>query len=102
MLSNYKTERMPKDNKSGSSSSKKRYNLRDRKSLNKKKNESSDSSDNSDYSESESDIDMNNDEYQKFLSKMFPSNSTLRTLIKYTDAEVLAVIRENMEKRKYI
>ena len=39
MLSNYKTERMPKDNKSGSSS-KKRYNLRDRKSLNKKKNES--------------------------------------------------------------
>ena len=62
---------MSKDNQSGTSA-KNRYNLRDRKSM-KKKNESSDSSDNSDYSESESEIDMNNDEYQKFLSKIFPS-----------------------------
>ena len=63
---------MSKDNKSGKNS-KSRYNLRDRKGLEKKKHESSDSSDNSDHSGSESEGDMNSDEYQKFLSKIFPS-----------------------------
>ena len=64
---------MSKDN-SSSNSSKRRYNLRERKSheKEKKKHESSDSSDISD-SESESDNEMNQNEYQKFLSKMFPS-----------------------------
>ena len=66
---------MTKDSGTSTPSNRK-YNLRNRKKQDekeRKKHESSDSEGNSDHSDSESEPEMNQLEYQKFLSKLFPS-----------------------------
>jgi len=95
---------MGKDTTSNNSS-KNRYNLRKRKQeleKEKKKNESSDSESDSNYSDSDSEQEtMNHDEYQKFLSKIFPSkhmSSKISELDEFDKSQNL----KNSKKEKFL
>ena len=53
---------------------------KDEQSRKKKKNQQSDSDENSYYSETETEEEMDSNEYRKFLSKIFPSKYLEKTI----------------------